>query len=451
MVEDDVFIGPCAMTTNDDTMGRHDAGYELRGTTFRRACRVGGGAVLVPASRSARRRSSPPAPWSRKRRPPRAVVAGVPARRSARGPRRGPARALALAAAAESSIAGQAGPRRADFRSSVVPGPPNESARLAALYDLEILDTPSEELYDDVVRLAAAICDAPIAIINFVDADRQWGKALVGLDGSEAPREASFCARTIVAARRRAVVEDTPADPDWAGNAQVVGDPHLRFYAGAAILTDEGHALGTVCVADRAARTLSDEQLEGLRVLARQTSANLELRRQSKRLVEANAELRRLAIEDPLTGLANRTLVFDRLTQALGRRRRSDGLLGVLFCDLDSFKPINDRLGHQAGDDLLCIIAERLTPAGRVTDTVARLAGDEFVVVCPDLGEPEDLQRIARRVAEAVSVPARVGGMDVTPRMSIGTAIAELGDDAESLLAPRRRGDVRRQVERTHK
>jgi diguanylate cyclase (GGDEF)-like protein len=312
--------------------------------------------------------------------------------------------------------------------------PPNESARLAALYDLEILDTPSERLYDDVVRLAAAICDAPIAIINFVDADRQWGKALVGLDDSEAPREASFCARTIVAADGVLIVEDTMADPVWADNAQVTGEPHLRFYAGAAIVTDDGHALGSVCVADRSARTMSEEQIEGLRVLARQTSANLKLRRQSKRLIEANAELRRLAIEDPLTGLANRTLVFDRLTQALGRRRRSDGQLGVLFCDLDSFKPINDRLGHQAGDDLLCIIAERLSTAGRVTDTVARLAGDEFVVVCPDLGEPEDLQRIARRVVEAVSVPARVGGMDVTPSMSIGSALAEVGDDAESLL-----------------
>ena len=312
--------------------------------------------------------------------------------------------------------------------------PPNETARLSALYDLEILDTPAEELYDDVVKLAAAICDAPIAIINFVDADRQWGKALIGLESSEAPREASFCARTIVAQDDVLVVEDTTADPDWASNAQVVGAPHLRFYAGAAIRTEEGHALGTVCVADRAVRTISEDQIEGLRVLARQTSANLKLRRQSKRLVEANAELRRLAIEDPLTGLANRTLVFDRLTQALGRRRRSDSRLGVLFCDLDSFKPINDRLGHQAGDDLLRIIAERLSAVGRVTDTVARLAGDEFVVVCPDLGATEDLDRIARRVAEAVAQPAYVGGMDVIPSMSIGTALAEVGDDAESLL-----------------
>ena len=315
------------------------------------------------------------------------------------------------------------------------PEPPNEAARLAALYDLDILDTPAEALYDDVVKLAAAICNTPIAIVNFVDADRQWGKALVGLESSEAPRSASFCARTIVAHDGVLIVEDTLADPAWATNDQVVGAPHLRFYAGAAIVTDEGLALGSVCVADRTARALSAEQVEGLRVLARQTSANLHLRRQTKRLTEANAELRRMAIEDPLTGLANRTLVFDRLTQALAARRRSDGLLGALFCDLDSFKPINDRLGHQAGDDMLCLVAARLESAARVTDTVARIAGDEFVVICPDLGEPEDLDRIATRMHEAVHQPARIGGMDLTPRLSMGGAIADVGDDAESLLA----------------
>ena len=314
------------------------------------------------------------------------------------------------------------------------PEPPNDAARLAALYDHEILDTEPEELYDDIVRLAAAICDAPIALINFVDADRQWGKALVGLDSSEAPRSESFCARTIVAEDGVLLVEDAQSDPAWAANVQVAGAPNLRFYAGVAIHSEDGHALGTVCVADRRARQLSPGQLESLRLLARQTSANLRLRRSSKRLTEANAELRRMAVEDPLTGLANRTLVFDRLTQALASRRRSDGLLGLLFCDLDSFKPINDRLGHRAGDDVLRLVAGRMTTAARVTDTVARLAGDEFVVVCPDLGEAEDLDRIARRLVAGVTQPARIGGFEVTPQLSVGAALAELGDDAESLL-----------------
>ena len=130
---------------------------------------------------------------------------------------------------------------------------------MTALRELAILDTAPEELYDDVVALAAAICEMPIAMINFVDSDRQWGKALVGLTDSESSREASFCARTILRDDGVLVVPDTLADSEWAENPQVTGAPGLRFYAGAAITTDDGHALGSVCVAD----TRAPHQLEG--------------------------------------------------------------------------------------------------------------------------------------------------------------------------------------------
>lgn len=167
------------------------------------------------------------------------------------------------------------------------PVPTDEAGRLAALQELSILDTPREQLYDDVVALAAAICRTPIAIINLVDADRQWGKALVGLDSSEAPREASFCARTIVAPDGMLVVPDTLDDAAWATNAQVLGAPHLRFYAGAAIHHD-GHAVGSLCVADRAPRELDATSRAALQVLARQTAAHLQLRVRSRDLESAN-------------------------------------------------------------------------------------------------------------------------------------------------------------------
>jgi GAF domain-containing protein len=192
------------------------------------------------------------------------------------------------------------------------PIPANESARLALLQELAILDTAPEPLYDDIAKLAAAICGTPMAIINFVDADRQWGKALVGMDSSEAPREASFCARTIVTDGGMLVVPDTLNDPAWTDNAMVVGDPNLRFYA-AAVIVAEDLALGTVCVADTEPRELSEEQLEALRILARQTAAHLELRRRSAQLESANDQLHQMALADSLTGLPNRTLLFDRL------------------------------------------------------------------------------------------------------------------------------------------
>src|SRR5215470_6647582 len=95
------------------------------------------------------------------------------------------------------------------------PIPPNEQERLATLRELAILDTPPEQIYDDVVQLAATICDTPIAVINYIDQGRQWGKALVGLEDSEAPREVSFCARTIVEEDGLLVVADTRSDPQW--------------------------------------------------------------------------------------------------------------------------------------------------------------------------------------------------------------------------------------------
>ncbi|WP_027007802.1 sensor domain-containing diguanylate cyclase [Conexibacter woesei] len=317
-----------------------------------------------------------------------------------------------------------------------VPG--NELERLEALRALAILDTDDEQLYDDVVKLASAICDAPVAIINFIDADRQWGKAIVGLDDSEAPREHSFCSRAILDPDALFVVPDTHADPEWVHNPMVTGDADVRFYAGAPIVTSEGHALGTVCIADHVTREFTHAQREALKVLARQTAAHLELRKATRSLADACASLQHMAVHDTLTGLANRVLLHDRLELALKQRRRSGRAVGVLFGDLNGFKAINDTLGHHAGDELLKVVADRLCTAARETDTVARFAGDEFVIVLPELGLPGDIDAVALRMAAAVARPAtlRCGdGATVTPAISLGRALARDDEDADTLLA----------------
>ena len=310
----------------------------------------------------------------------------------------------------------------------------SEARRLAALHELAILDTPPEAIYDDVVALAAAICGTPIAVINFVDDHRQWGKALVGLESSEAPREHSFCARTIEEEGGVLVVADALEDPVFATNPMVLDVPKLRFYAGASIVSRDGHAMGSVCVADDTPRELDDAKLGALRALARQTAAHLELRKQSIALAAANRELYRLAIHDALTGLANRTLLHDRLDHALAQLRRYGGHLGVLFCDVDRFKTINDTLGHRAGDELLEAVAARLATTARAVDTVARVGGDEFVIVCPGLSEPDNLELIAARLAEAVEQPLVLAGIEVVPRLSVGGALATAADSADMAL-----------------
>lgn len=314
------------------------------------------------------------------------------------------------------------------------PVPQDEAARLQALEELHVLDTPPEQAFDDVVKLAAAICRTPIASINLIDRDRQWTKALVGGGTPEVPREASFCARTIVSDDGVLVVPDALADPVFATNPYVTGDPHLRFYAGAQIIAG-GHAVGSLCVADHAPRELDPAALEALTILARQVAAHLQLRVVARRLQEANTQLRQMAIRDPLTGLANRTLLFDRLEHALRSRPRPGRSTLVLYADLDGFKAINDRLGHQAGDDVLREVAARLAGSARAGDTVARMAGDEFVVVCPDVHGPADLPVIAGRLTAAVRQPMRIAGGDLVVGISIGGTTAQEGEEADAVVA----------------
>jgi diguanylate cyclase (GGDEF)-like protein len=131
------------------------------------------------------------------------------------------------------------------------------------------------------------------------------------------------------------------------------------------------------------------------------------------------AELTRRALHDPLTGLPNRTLLEDRLAMALAGQRRTGSVLGVLFCDLDHFKVVNDSYGHDTGDDVLVTMAQRLTHAVRATDTVSRLGGDEFVVLCPDLAGQNELTEVVERIVALLSVPMEIGGRELTVSGSV--------------------------------
>ncbi len=156
--------------------------------------------------------------------------------------------------------------------------PANEAARLETLRLCRILDTEAEGAFDDIVQLAATICDTPIALISLVDESRQWFKAKVGLEAPQTPRDMAFCSHAILG-NDVMVVGDATKDPRFCDNPLVTGDPGIRFYAGAPILMDNGTALGTVCVIDRKPRELSLMQQSALRLL-RQTAAHLvELRR----------------------------------------------------------------------------------------------------------------------------------------------------------------------------
>ena len=154
----------------------------------------------------------------------------------------------------------------------------NEATRLEVLRLYRILDTASEQSFDDLTKLAAAICGVPISLISLVDESRQWFKSRVGLKVSETPRDFAFCAHTIRHGEMM-IVEDALQDARFATNPLVVGEPKIRFYAGAPLEVSGGHRLGTLCVIDRRPRLLDTYQIEALRVLSVSVATQLELRR----------------------------------------------------------------------------------------------------------------------------------------------------------------------------
>lgn len=155
---------------------------------------------------------------------------------------------------------------------------------------------------------------------------------------------------------------------------------------------------------------------------------------QNEVLRKAQSQLWELANHDTLTGLPNRMYFCDRLTNALARQRRESRNVGLIFGDLDRFKPVNDTFGHAVGDQVLAVVADRIKGVTRETDTVSRYGGDEFLVLCDDFTDVNEIQAIASRIIEVVSEPIFIDGNEISIGMSIGIATARDGIGTETLL-----------------
>ncbi len=182
------------------------------------------------------------------------------------------------------------------------PLPEDENQRLRALNHYNILDSLPESDFDDITKIAAEICHTPIALVSFVDADRQWFKSHYGLQTRETSRDYSFCAHAILNPQQITVVPDSSQDERFADNPLATGEPHVVFYAGAPLITPEGHPLGTLCVIDNMPRNLNQQQQEALKALAHQVMTQLELRKKVRemeiithRLEKTNEALSRFA------------------------------------------------------------------------------------------------------------------------------------------------------------
>lgn len=255
---------------------------------------------------------------------------------------------------------------------------PDEQDRQRDLERYGVLDQPGDPHFDRLVRLASTVLEAPIALISLIDGNRQWFLAHHGLDVTETPRDVAFCAHAI-AGREPLVVPDALQDPRFRSNPLVVGEPGIRFYAGAPLESSEGHNLGTLCVIDRLPREFSADQVKLLQDLSELVVRELELRRQMGLC--------------PLTGLANRSTFREQGQRELNRALLSGEPMALLLLDLDRFGRFNTRWGHQIGDQLLRDVAKVCLSQRRPQDLVGRLRDDSFAVLMVDTDQVAAMER----------------------------------------------------------
>lgn len=254
------------------------------------------------------------------------------------------------------------------------PRPPGETDRLRALHELHILDTVDEERFDRLTRIATHLFHVPIALVTLIDSERQWFKSRQGVSSRETPRDTSFCGHTILQ-QEALVVRDATQDPRFHDNPSVVREQGVRFYAGYPIRAPGGSNVGTLCIVDRKPRSFSDEDAVMLADLAA--------------LVEGELALLVQATQDPLTHLYNRRGLGEVAQHVIALCDRSQQNATLASIDLDGFKGINDKHGHEAGDQVLRWFASQLLKHFRKSDVVARLGGDEFCVLAPQVSETD--------------------------------------------------------------
>ena len=242
----------------------------------------------------------------------------------------------------------------------------SEDTRLHHLRSLKILDTPPEERFDRLTRLAKRLFNVPIALVSLVDENRQWFKSSIGIDNKETPRGNSFCTQAILG-DDIFLVTDATKDVRFADNQMVINEPYIRFYAGCPLKYLDGSKIGTLCVIDTRPRSVSDDDLEAFRDLAE--------------LVERELIAVQLATMDDLTGISNRRGFSILAQNSLNLCMRHHIPASLVFFDINEFKKVNDTFGHQEGDRALVAFADQMKQTFRDSDVIARLGGDEFVVL----------------------------------------------------------------------
>ena len=303
--------------------------------------------------------------------------------------------------------------------------PCDEVLRQQILDDNELLDTPADPYLDTLVRVVREVFAVKTVLISLIDHDRQWFKSRIGLEITETPRTISFCAHAILGTQPL-IVEDTYNDLRFHDNPVVVNNPQIRFYAGQPLFSQEGQPLGTLCLIDPVPRQLTGKQVRLFIDMATLVEGYLKLRHVSEQTAQLRAALsreQRKTMLDPLTQLWNRAGLNHFLPKQQVQAEDLGLQLGVLFCDLDYFKKVNDNHGHAAGDQVLWETARRISAAVRPQDVVTRSGGEEFVVLL-QVHDQHELLLIAERIRSALNKePVTIDELQLNLTISIGAAL----------------------------
>jgi len=293
---------------------------------------------------------------------------------------------------------------------------------------LEDLEDPS---FDQVIEIASIICDAPVALISLVGRDRQWVKSTKGLDGNRGSLDLSICQDAFLQPGLF-FVPDATQDPRFANTPMVACAPHLRFYAGVQLKSQQGHHLGTLCVLGLQPRELDERQCFVLQTLANQVVNNLEMQLTHHKQAEVmrdlkikQHELSKQVATDPLTNLLNRRGFEQRLNQELALIKRGAPSSALLSIDIDHFKKVNDKLGHTAGDQVLSRFSELCRQVFREADVICRWGGEEFLVMLPGATVAE-AQHAARRLNELLAINPMIDGISPSLFITVSTGINAL-------------------------
>ncbi|CAN7278576.1 sensor domain-containing diguanylate cyclase [Rhizobium sp. LjRoot30] len=305
----------------------------------------------------------------------------------------------------------------------------DEASRSDMLRRYAIIDTPPEPNFDRITRMATGIFGFPFCTLAFVDGDRFWFKSTQGLETTEMPRHRAFCQETI-SRQTVFVVPDALADPRFADAPVVTAAPHVRFYAGAPLLTPSGACIGSLCVLDTQPQDgFSTDQQFILTDLAATVVELLEARARQIALVATTQEITYLATHDPLTGLPNRRHLSDLVSTM-----KAGEAIAALYLDLDGFKSVNDRFGHAIGDALLQQVAARLRQVLPADATAARLGGDEFAVILGGADPMKKAALVAQGLITMLGQTYHVEGCEADIGVSIGIALADNHDGLDTSL-----------------